>query len=71
MLEASARLAELQLQHRHDDGSWSPLLPAHHDPAAHDPERDWVSGRNFVCVACGEEVRVTYGDNQPDTGDTT
>ena len=71
MFDLSARLAELQFQHRHNDGSWSPLQPAHHDPAAHDPERDWANAEKYVCMACGEEVRVTYGDNAPDSGDTT
>jgi hypothetical protein len=49
------------LEHRHSDGSWSPLEPGpeHHDPAQHDPERDWQHGRFFVCKVCGEEVRVT------------
>ena len=39
------RLAELTLrvQHRHSDGTWGALepVPSHHDPADHDPERDW------------------------------
>jgi len=56
------RLAELELQvqHRHNDGSWSPLepRPSHHDAADLDPERDWAHGQVFVCTTCGEEVRV-------------
>jgi hypothetical protein len=58
MFQTSGRLAELEIQHRHNDGMWSPLQPAHHDPAAHDPERDWGKGAVYVCASCGEEVRV-------------
>ena len=56
------RTAELALRisHRHSDGSWGELDPrSHHDPADHDPERDWASGRTiYVCKSCGEEVLV-------------
>ena len=50
----------LRLEHRHGDGSWSPLelRPSHHDPADHDPERDWANGRIYVCATCHEEIRV-------------
>jgi hypothetical protein len=71
MFQTSGRLTELRLQHRHNDGSWRSLQPAHHDPSAHDPERDWVNGQIYICAECGEEVRITHGDNPPDTGDTT
>jgi hypothetical protein len=71
MFQTSARLAELKLQHRHNDGSWSPLQPAHHDAAAHDPERDWLNGQRYVCTDCGEEVRITASDRLPANGDTT
>jgi hypothetical protein len=57
------RISELSLhvQHRHSDGSWSDLQPssAHHDPAAHDPERDWANGTIYVCTSCNEEVLVS------------
>jgi hypothetical protein len=51
----------LRLEHRHSDGTWSTLepRPSHHDPAEHDPERDWAQGRIYVCTSCNEEVRVT------------
>ena len=58
MFQASGRMAEMQIQHRHNDGAWSPLAPAHQAPTAHDPERDWVNGAVYVCESCGEEVRV-------------
>jgi hypothetical protein len=51
----------LRLEHRHGDGTWAPLEPrrGHHDPADHDPERDWANGRIYVCTSCNEQVRVT------------
>ena len=55
------RISELSLglQHRHSDGSWSPLEPrSSHDPADHDPEREWASGTIYVCPTCDEQVRV-------------
>ena len=49
----------LRLQHRHSDGSWSPLEPrSPHDSADVDAERSWGTGRIYVCTACGEEVLV-------------
>jgi hypothetical protein len=71
MFQTSGRLAELQLQHRHNDGSWSPLQPAHHDPSSHDPERDWLNGQIYVCTDCGEEVRITTRDSVAADGDAT
>ena len=65
------RLAELdlQMQHRHHDGSWSTLerRPAHHDAADHDPERAWAHGQVYVCTTCDEEVRIApkEGDDGP------
>ncbi len=49
-----------RLQHRHSDGSWETLVPspAHHDPAAHDPEKSWAEGDVYVCPSCDEQVRV-------------
>jgi hypothetical protein len=61
MFQLSGLEAALRLEHRHNDGSWSTLepRPSHHDPAEHDPERDWAHGRIYVCSSCNEEVRVT------------
>ncbi len=57
------------IQHRHSDGTWGALEPqaSHHDPAAHDPERDWGTGTIYVCTTCDEEVRV--GDRRGRPGD--
>ena len=71
MFQASGRMAEMEIQHRHNDGAWSPLQPAHHDPAAHDPERDWANGAVYVCTSCGEEVRVMQRHEASSEGDTT
>ena len=51
----------LALEHRHSDGTWSPLepVPQHHDPSQHDPERGWEYGQVFKCAACEEEVRIS------------
>jgi hypothetical protein len=35
---------------------------AHHDPAQHDPERDWSRGRIFRCTRCQEAVTITPSD---------
>lgn len=50
----------MRLEHRHNDGSWSPLepRPSHHDAAELDPERGWANGRIYMCTTCDEEVRV-------------
>jgi hypothetical protein len=71
MFQVQGRMAEMQIQHRHNDGAWSPLQPAHHDPAAHDPERDWVNGAVSVCTSCGEEVRIMQPPVASSEGDTT
>jgi hypothetical protein len=61
------RIAELtlRLQHRHDDGSVGIFEPApsHHDPAAHDQERDWGTGTLYRCTTCDEEVLVSTVDD--------
>jgi hypothetical protein len=56
------RFAELQLQleHRHNDGSWG-RLKRHHTSVEHDPERDWGRGQIYQCTSCDELVRVTPG----------
>ena len=50
---------EYRIEHRHRDGSWSPLEPIHHGEAEHDAERSWLRGFRFRCNACGREVTVT------------
>ena len=60
--------AAIRLEHRHSDGSWSPLQRSHHDPADHDPERAWAKGEIYRCSGCDEEVRVVPSDDAPGTG---
>jgi hypothetical protein len=56
---------EFRIEHRHSDGSWSPLAPIHHGEAEHDAERSWIRRRIFRC-ACGEEIAVTEGAPEDD-----
>jgi hypothetical protein len=60
--------AAIRLEHRHSDGSWSPLQRSHHDPADHDPERGWSKGHIYKCTTCDEEVRVVPSDDEPGPG---
>ena len=69
MFQMQGRVLELQLQHRHSDGTWSEMeAEEHDDPAASDPERDWANGEIFVCKACGEGVRVSHAADEPYPG---
>jgi hypothetical protein len=63
------RFAEqYRLEHRHTDGSWSPMLEERqHDAADHDIERGWARGRIFKCAACDEKVTIVDGDGAVDT----
>lgn len=71
MFQVQGKLFELELQHRHSDGTWGEMeAAADHDPASHDPERDWSNGRLFVCKACGEEIRVSHAADEPYNGAT-
>jgi hypothetical protein len=54
-------LQDLRLEHRHTDGTWSPMEPAHHGEPEHDSERGWLRGLIFRCKTCSEEVAVTQG----------
>ncbi len=60
MFQLNSAMLLLRLEHRHNDGSWSPLepRPSHHDSAEYDPERDWATGRTYACPTCDEQVRV-------------
>jgi hypothetical protein len=67
----TVRLVErLQLEHRHSDGSWSPLQPSPHDAAQIDPERSWFHGTIFRCKTCDEQVVVSTG-GEPTPEDVT
>lgn len=58
---------DLQLRHRHSDGSWAELeaVPSHHDPAQHDPERDWGRAQLFKCQTCDELLTISRGEMEP------
>ena len=53
---------ELQLQHRHDDGSWVRMERVPEGEPEHDPERSWLTGRIFRCTTCDEQIRVDPGE---------
>lgn len=55
-----------RIDHRHKDGSWGEMVEdrAHHDPAAHDPERRWSMRRIFRCTSCDEAVTLVPGDDE-------
>ncbi len=64
MFQLQSAEVMLRLKHLHGDGTWGTLAPkrAHHDPADHDPERDWAQGRIYACTSCDEQVMVSTGD---------
>ena len=55
---------EFSVEHRHSDGSWSPMEPIHHDAAAHDGERSWLRRAVFRCTTCEEAVTLTDGADE-------
>ena len=74
MLQALLADRSLVVEHRHSDGTWGRMEDRgpHHDPAAHDPERDWQHGQHgrvFVCASCEEEVRIGLGASDADDRD--
>ncbi len=67
-MDPNLRIAqEFRIEHRHSDGSWSPLEPAHHDAAAHDGERSWIKRTLFRCKGCEQTVSVTIGGDEDET----
>ena len=58
--------ADLKLQHRHADGTWSELAEDHEhpNPADRDEERSWAKHRIFRCRSCPESITVLPGDNR-------
>lgn len=64
MFQLQSAEVMLRLKHLHGDGTWGTLAPkrAHHDPADHDPERDWAQGRIYACTSCDEQVMVSTAD---------
>jgi hypothetical protein len=64
-MDPNLRIAqEFRIEHRHADGSWSPLEPIHHDSAAHDGERSWLRRTIFRCAGCSAAITVTEGDGE-------
>jgi hypothetical protein len=51
-----------RIQHKHGDGSWSPMeeepRSRHHTSVEHDPDRSWLRGRIFKCSSCDETMTV-------------
>ncbi len=69
-MDPNLRIAqEFRIEHRHSDGSWSPLEPIHHDAAAHDSERSWLKRAIFRCSSCDEQVTVTVGGDETGSPD--
>lgn len=68
-MDPNLRIAqEYRFEHRHGDGSWSPMEPRHHDAASHDAERSWPRRLIFRCGGCDEVVTVTVGVEESDPG---
>jgi hypothetical protein len=64
-MDPNLRIAqEFRIEHRHADGSWSPLEPIHHDAADHDGERSWLRRTIFRCTSCATTITVTEGDGE-------
>ena len=64
------RLSEaLLIEHRHNDGTWGRFeRTEHHDASAHDPARDWATGKSsYSCTTCDELIRVN--DPKADAGE--
>jgi hypothetical protein len=55
---------QYRLEHRHDDGSWAPMVeqPRHHSAVEHDPEHSWGIRRIFRCTRCEETATIIAGD---------
>ena len=61
-MDPNLRIAqEFRIEHRHSDGTWSPLEPNHHGPAEHDAERSWLKRTIYRCPSCDQTVTVTEG----------
>lgn len=58
----------IKIIHRHGPNDWAELHPRdHHDPADHDPERDWDRGaRIYRCESCDEEIAVVPREGGPE-----
>jgi hypothetical protein len=64
-MDPNLRIAqEFRIEHRHGDGSWSPLEPIHHDSAAHDGERAWIRRPTFRCSSCDQTVMLSEAGDE-------
>ena len=68
-MDAQARIVEMayRIDHRHPDGSWGEMVEdrSHHNPADHDPERNWSRFRIFRCTSCEASVTITTDEGVP------
>jgi hypothetical protein len=57
---ASISLEVARIQHDHGNGEWHDMVDVteHANATSQDPERGWLRGRIFRCVACEDEIRV-------------
>lgn len=62
MIPNADLVGQLQLAHRHPDGTSHPMQAERHDPAKHDPEQSWLRGQRFVCLDC--QAAVTLVPNE-------
>jgi hypothetical protein len=63
-MDPNLRIAqEFRIEHRHADGSWSPLEPIHHGSADHDPERSWPKRTIYRCTSCEDTITLTGGNH--------
>jgi hypothetical protein len=59
-MEPSLEMGEVfRIEHRHRDGTWTPLEPMHHGEPEHDAERGWLRRSIFHCPHCDQAVAVT------------
>jgi hypothetical protein len=49
--------AQLTVEHRHNDGTWSRLERREHTSVDHDPERGWANAPIYQCTTCDEQIR--------------
>ena len=60
------------VQHQHSDGTWATMEPESAgeqlNPAALDPEREWLRGHVYACGSCGERVRIAIPEGEQPPG---
>jgi hypothetical protein len=58
----------VRLLHPHGDGSHEEMRRSAHDPAASDPEREWLRHGTVYECPCGERVVVAAAPEEPGPG---